>query len=104
MLLFVLGILDLLAGVILMAAGAFPLTENGLAFMLGAIAIAKGVWSVLTAMAAGFYFDFLGIIDFFVGLFLLLSVWGFYLDFFFYVGIVAILKGLYSFFVGWVSP
>ncbi|MBI4175573.1 MAG: hypothetical protein HY518_00060 [Candidatus Aenigmarchaeota archaeon] len=104
MLLFLLGILDMFAGVLLMAGKVAPLTENGLVFLIGILFVLKGAWSMLAAMAAGFFFDFLGIVDIFAGLFLLLAVWNLYFDFFLYMGIVVMLKGLYSFFAGWVSP
>jgi hypothetical protein len=45
----------------------------------------------------------LGRLDLVVGVMLLLVNWGIVFPFFLYVGILLILKGIYSFFVGFVS-
>lgn len=99
----ILGILDIICGAALAASTFANLASNGWIFFFGLVAIAKGVYSVLAAAAAGFYFDVLGWLDLLVGVLLLLVNWNITFGFFLYVGILLILKGLYSFFVGMIG-
>lgn len=98
-----LGILDIILGAALAASTFADLSGSGWILAFGIIAILKGIYSVLTAAGAGFFLDVLGWLDLIVGILLLLVNWGIVFPFFVYVGILLILKGLYSFFVGFVS-
>lgn len=99
----ILGILDLILGAALAASTFADMAGNGWVIIFAVIAIVKGIYSVLTAAGAGFYFDVLGWLDLLVGALLLLVNWGIVFPFFLYIGILLILKGLYSFFVGMIG-
>ncbi|RLI97124.1 MAG: hypothetical protein DRO99_03410 [Candidatus Aenigmatarchaeota archaeon] len=99
----ILGILDIIFGAALAASTMTSVTGNGWIFLFGILAILKGIYSVVTAAGAGFYLDVLGWLDLVVGLLLLLANWGIVFPFFLYIGILLILKGIYSFFVGMVG-
>ena len=99
----ILGVLDIIFGAVLAASTFADLAGSGWVFLFGIIALLKGIYSVVTAAGAGFYFDVLGWIDLAVGVFLLLVNWNIVLPFFLYIGILVILKGLYSFFVGLIG-
>jgi hypothetical protein len=98
-----LGILDIILGALLAASTFSDFAGSGWILAFGVIAIIKGIYSVLTAAGAGFFLDVLGWLDLVVGVMLLLVSGGTVFPFFLYVGILLILKGLYSFFVGFVS-
>ncbi len=99
----ILGVLDIIFGAVLAAATFAGLAGNGWVMIFGIVAIIKGIYSVLTAAGAGFYFDVLGWLDMAVGFMLLLVHWGIVFPFFLYIGIILVLKGLYSFFVGLIG-
>ena len=56
----------------------------------------KGGWSVVSSLAAGYFYDWMGTLDFITGIALLLIFYGTVLNFFWIIGIAHILKGLYS--------
>ena len=99
----ILGVLDIVFGAVLAAATFADLAGNGWILVFGVLAIIKGIYSVLTAAGAGFYLDVLGWLDLVVGVMLLLVYWDIVFPFFLYIGILIILKGLYSFFVGMIG-
>jgi len=99
----ILGILDIIFGAVLAASTFADLGGNGWVFIFGIMAILKGLYSVITAAGAGFYLDILGWLDLIVGDFLLFVNWNVVFPFFLYAGILLILKGLYSFFVGLIA-
>lgn len=103
MFLVVLGALDIIAGVILGLATGNPFMGSGIIFGLGVLWLLKGLFSILTSVGSGFYFDILGVMDLFTGIFLLLSTNGIVFWFFLHLGILMVLKGLYSFIMGWIS-
>ena len=95
-LLLILGVLDLIAGAALALSGFVPLTAIGLIFAVGIIVTIKGAISYLAAAGAGFYFDFLGILDVLSGIFLILAFYGVGLGFAVWFGLAMILKALWS--------
>ena len=99
----ILGIIDLIIGVLLVVSPAGGLVGNSIVFVLGIIALLKGLYSVLAAAGAGFFFDILGWLDLIAGIFLLLANWGIVFGFFLYVGILMILKAFYSAIVGLIG-
>jgi uncharacterized membrane protein HdeD (DUF308 family) len=99
----ILGILDIIFGAVLAASTFAELSGNVWVMLFGVLAIIKGLYSVATAAGAGFYLDVLGWLDLVVGVMLLMVNWGFGFPFFLYFGILLILKGIYSFFVGMVG-
>lgn len=58
--------------------------------------LAKGIWSVITSFAAGYYFDWMGIMDVIAGGIILLWMKGIILSFFPTIGVIMIAKGIYS--------
>jgi len=103
MFLVILGILDIIVGVVLGLATGNPFLGSSIVFGFGIIWILKGLFSIFSSMASGFYFDILGVMDLFTGIFLLLATNGIVFGFFLYLGILMVLKGLYSFVMGWIS-
>jgi hypothetical protein len=100
MLLVLLSILDLAAGALLSLSGFLQYTNSGFIGILAAFMIIKGIWSIITAAAANFFFDIIGMIDLAAGALLFVTTLGTSFHFFVYVGIALILKGAYSFIVG----
>lgn len=90
-LLTVLNILDILAGVTLVAHIGFLLFPLGLFHML------KGAWTLYTSFKAGFFLEVLGMIDFLGGGFALLMHYGFGSNYFIMLGILMIIKGAFLF-------
>ena len=102
MLLLILGMVDVIAGGILALFGLPLLRGNGFVLSLGILMLIKGVISYLLACANRFYFDVMGVLDLIAGALLLMVVYGIGLFFFPYVGILVIIKGIYSSVV-WLS-
>lgn len=90
----ILGIIDLVAGVLLMFSNNFA--GVSLILLMGIIILIKALYSLGTAFAAGFYFDLLGILDLIAAVFLLLAFYGIFFHFFIYIGIMMVVKGFYS--------
>ena len=103
MLIFILGILDMIAGGLLWMSLGGGFTGSSTIMIFAIIFILKGIFSILSGAASGFYFDVLGVMDLITGFFLLLSIWGITFGFFFYLAIAMIIKGLYSFGMGFAS-
>ena len=82
-LIFFLSLIDVLAGLTLY----YGLTY--ISFYLASLMIIKGIYSLLTSISAGYYFDWMGLIDFITGILL-------YFNLFNVFGLITILKGLYS--------
>ena len=95
MLLFLLGILDIIIAGVLWASSGAPFPGNGIVMVLGIAWLLKGLYSVLSAAAGKFFFDFLRILDLVCGLFLILSFYGMSWHFFFYAALLLLLKGIY---------
>jgi hypothetical protein len=100
MLLFILGILDIIIGALLWVATGNPFAGSTVVIVLGIIWFFKGIWSVISGASAGFFFDFLGIFDFLAGVFLMLSFMGMSFGFVMYLAILMVIKGLYSLLMG----
>ncbi|MFH1445215.1 MAG: hypothetical protein ABIF08_01910 [Nanoarchaeota archaeon] len=97
MLLFILGIIDIFAGIVLALSGFVPLAGVSFILFIGILYLLKGTYSTGTAAANGFYFDLLGWFDLAAGLFFVLTFIGLNMGIFFFLGITVMLKGLYSF-------
>jgi len=103
MFIIVFAVIDLIVGIALAASPYFDFAGNTIIFYLAIIAIIKGVYSIVASLAAGFMYDIIGFIDLLTGIFLWLTTMGLVHHVFLYLGIIIILKGLYSFVVGLVS-
>lgn len=97
MILAILGLIDMVAGGMLIIGKTLGLQGSSLIFYFFVFFLVKGLYSVGTAFAAGFFMDLLGFIDLATAAFLLFSFWGLSLGFVFWVGILMVLKGMYSF-------
>jgi len=102
-LLVVLGVIDIIVGGVLALSPGVPMVASGLLLALGVISLLKSIYSIGTAVGAGFYLDALGWLDLIAGIFLLMAYLGLVFGFFLYVGIIMVLKGIYSFAMGATS-
>lgn len=88
--------MDILAGISILYPHSF-LFGLLFYFYLALFHFFKGGWSILASLAGNFYFDILGIIDVVTGIamFALYSEIDF--AFFWIIGVIILLKGLWSF-------
>ena len=93
MILLILGLLDIAIGSVLVAYGAFG---AGIVVAVGIIALLKGMWSIISGIASGFWLDVLGFLDLLAGISLIL---GFSIP---YLWAFVILKGVWSMIMGLV--
>lgn len=93
--LFILALFDIASGILLYFHPAFALN---LFIYFSIICLAKGGWSILSAIISRFYFEFLGILDVIVGVFLFMLSRGMSFSFFSIFGVIIILKGIWSMF------
>jgi hypothetical protein len=100
MFLAILGILDIIGGVLLGLSGFIPYMGSGFVSFFGIILIVKGIISWISGAVKGFFLDFMGVLDIIAGIMLILATYGFVLFFFPYIGILLALKGIYSFVIG----
>ncbi len=94
--LIILGLLDLITGIMLVLGFVMPLGENPLLFSLGVLVMIKGIISWIMAASQKLLFDPMSILDVLVGIFAIIEVSGFHLSIFSWFGIFILLKGLYS--------
>ena len=94
--LLLLGILDLLAGVALAVSGLVPMHASTFVLWVGILVLLKGIYSYLAAAVNDFWFDILGIIDIIVGILLFVVYFGLVFPFFFWIGLLLILKAFWS--------
>lgn len=100
MILAVLGVMDVIIGGALWMASGNPFTGSAVIITLAILWVLKGIWSILSSVASGFLFDFMGVFDLVSGLFLTLSYFGMAFDFFFYMAAIMLVKGFWSFLIG----
>ncbi|MCK4496984.1 MAG: hypothetical protein KAU24_02245 [Candidatus Aenigmarchaeota archaeon] len=103
MFLAILGVLDIIGGILLGLSGFIPYIGSGLVSTFGIILIIKGIISYISGAAKGFFLDFMGILDIIAGIMLVLATYGFVIFFFPYIGILLLLKGIYSVIIGLVK-
>ena len=96
MILLILGLLDVVAGIALGLTRGFPMVNNPLLFYLGVFFILKGLYSLLAAAAAGYFVSVMSWFDLLAGVFHLWANTGAQYPFFLYLGVVMVIKGLYS--------
>jgi len=65
-------------------------------FILGLILISKGIWSIISSLRAGFYFDFMGLIDIVAAVAILIVNLGIPLGFAWIIGIIIAIKATYT--------
>lgn len=64
--------------------------------MISLILVVKGVWSIISSLYYGFYYDLLGLLDFITGLILLIVNFGTPLSFGWIFGLLLGLKATYT--------
>ena len=85
----ILNLLDILAGISLIANIGFLL------YPLGILHLIKGAWTLYTSFKAGFFLEVLGMIDFLGGGAILLAHYNFSSAYFLILGILMIAKGAF---------
>jgi len=103
MLLFILSILDLIAGLLVILSQNFLLTSNAFVFYFAIYSLGKGIVSLLTSIAVGYFFDWMGVIDVITGIALFMIHSGSQLGIFKTIGIIILIKGLYSLILSYAS-
>ena len=100
----ILGIIDVIAGIILALGGFGFFQGNALVFFFAVAMIGKGIWSwicnIADAGGKGTKLDFMGVLDIIAGIMMFLAFSGFFLFFFIYFGVMVLIKGAYSFMMG----
>jgi hypothetical protein len=92
--LFLLALIDVFAGVLIISHSFFSLN---LIFLYFAYIVGiKGLWSMITSAGMKFYFDFMGFVDVVAGLCLALINFHVGFNFFWIIGLIMILKGLWA--------
>lgn len=86
-----LGIVDILAGACILS----PQLAGSFLFYVALYSLAKGIFSLIISFGAGYYADWLGFADVVTGAVLALMSFNVSFGFFYYIGIFAIVKGLY---------
>lgn len=86
-----LAIIDLITGLLLIIRPEFALVKTIGWFVLG-----KGVWSIVSSVAFGYFTDWMGMIDTLAGLSLILIHNGHPLAVMTFLGVVVLFKGIYS--------
>jgi len=103
MIIAVLGILDMIAGGILMFSEWLDLAGSQILFYFTIILFLKALYSIGTAVGAGFYFDIMGWLDLVSSILLLLLYFGVSHGLFFWIGILILIKGIYSFVIAFIA-
>lgn len=88
---FVLGLVDILAGISIV----YPNLLGSFLFYIAFYSLGKGIISIVISLGAGYYADWMGFADIITGAVLALTVFGISFDFFLYIGVFAIIKGIY---------
>ena len=86
-----LSAIDIIIGLLLIIRPEFSFIR-----ILGLISLGKGLWSLVSCIVVGYFSDWMGILDTLAGIALLLLHGGSSFGLFSILGILMILKGLYS--------
>ncbi|RLJ01607.1 MAG: hypothetical protein DRP11_04115, partial [Candidatus Aenigmatarchaeota archaeon] len=87
------GVVDICVGIAL--SGFLPIPRDTIS-LLAFLSILKGLYSILTSIGSGFYFDILGFLDLLGGFALLLLAQGLHHGIFVWIGALILLKGIIS--------
>jgi hypothetical protein len=90
--LIVFSILDFLGAFLLFLA--IPSSEFALA--IGILLLLKGLWTIFSSVSSGFYFEFLGAIDFLAAIFLVGTYFGALSEVAWIFGLFLLLKAIYT--------
>jgi hypothetical protein len=103
MIIAVLGILDIIAGGVMALGGIAGAAESIYLLYFTAIFFLKALYSIGTALAEGFFFDVLGWLDLMAAVSLLFLYWQISFGLFFWLGMLMIIKGVYSLVVAFIQ-
>lgn len=95
MLIAILSLLDIFSALFLLFFKNLYILHGLIGFM-AVYSLLKGFFSFLSSVGMRYYFDWMGIVDVLVGISLFLTMWGFPSVFFQTIGVIALLKGIYS--------
>lgn len=65
-------------------------------FILGLVLISKGIWSLISSLRVGFYFDVMGLIDLVAAIVILAVNFGTPIGFAWIIGIIIAIKATYT--------
>lgn len=99
----ILGIFDIIVGVTLAVSNTFSLAGSALVTWIAILILIKSLYSIIASAAVAFYFDVMGWLDIISAVSLFLALAGVVHEFFIYFGILMIVKGVYSFAMGFAS-
>lgn len=85
------SVLDFLGAILLV--WAFP---GDFMFAVSLLMLGKGIWSILSCVAAGFYYDMFGLLDFVAGIVLLAANFGEVFVLAWVVGVILAIKAIYT--------
>lgn len=89
------SVIDIVVGILII----FGIGQgNNYVLFLFIVSLLKGSFSVVSSFSEGFYFDIFGALDFVAGVVLMLIFFGIGFPSLWIVGVLMLLKGLYSFF------
>src|SRR3989338_11187627 len=95
MLILLLGVFDVIGGLLLAATWLKLFVGAGFILYFAVFFLLKGIYSVLSNIFSGFFLDLMGFLDLLAGAALLFVHWGTAPHYFLYIGIPLILKGIY---------
>lgn len=87
-----LSVLDVVAGFTLVLSKQPGLLVKS----LGLFSLLKGGWSLMSSFSANYYFDWMGWLDLVTGACLLLTSFNIVFGFYSVVGLIQVMKGVYS--------
>ncbi len=93
----ILSIVDIIIG-LMIAYPTFILFTSIVIFYTSLIYVGKGLWSIFSSLAGGYYYDWMGVLDVVYGAALFAIYSGISNGIFYWIGIIAIVEGIYSFF------
>jgi len=92
----ILGLVDLLAGILILTSTRFRLEGSIILLSLLLIVLAKGAWSVWGSISAGMYFNWLGYVDLAVFFLLFMTFAGNPLSVPFFLMAIILFKAIYT--------
>ena len=85
----ILNLLDIIAGIVLIA------NINFILYPIGIFHVLKGAWTMYTSFKAGFFFEVLGAIDFLGGSAILFEYYNLSSNYFLLLGLLMVAKGAF---------
>ena len=96
MILLILGLYDIVVAILLLLMTTFSFTGNGIVNAVAIISLIKGLWSLLSSIFSGYFYDWMGAADTIAGVVLFLATRGNVISVLHLFWIVMVIKGLAS--------